>query len=121
MLRHRASLSALRRLRASNSRSRSITVNRRTALLAVVIIATSAVAACTGDPVTRKQQHYAKGTGYLADGKYNEAVLEFRSALQIDPAFADAHHRLGLAYWRKGWIPDARFELEAAVQLGPDR
>jgi len=96
-------------------------VNRRTALLAVVIIATLALAACSGDPVTKKQQHYAKGTGYLADGKYNEAVLEFRSALQIDPSFADAHHRLGLTYWRKGWIPDARFELEAAGQLVPDR
>src|SRR3989449_11687439 len=80
----------------------------------------SLLTACAGDPATKKQQHYSKGTRYLAAGKYNEAVLEFRTALQIDAAFADAHHQLGLAYWRKGWIPDARFELEASARLAPE-
>ncbi|PYM80400.1 MAG: hypothetical protein DME13_23005, partial [Candidatus Rokuibacteriota bacterium] len=88
---------------------------------AFLVIGTLLLTACAGGPATKKQQHYSKGTHYLAAGEYNEAVLEFRTALQVDPGFADAHHQLGLTYWHKGWIPDARFELEAAVRLSPDR
>ena len=74
----------------------------------VLVIGTLLLTACAGGPATKKQQHYSKGTHYLAAGEYNEAVLEFRTALQVDPGFADAHHQLGLTYWHKGWIPADR-------------
>jgi hypothetical protein len=36
------------------------------------------------DPQVRKQQHLERGSRYLADGKYNEAIIELKNALQID-------------------------------------
>src|SRR4029450_2374812 len=61
-----------------------------------------------------------KGVAYLKDGKNNEAVIELRNALQIDPKFAPALHALGRAYKAKGWHFDAARELQRVVEIEPD-
>jgi len=40
--------------------------------------------------------------------------------LQIDPQYRDCHYNLGIAYWRKGRIPEAMAELEMELALHPD-
>src|SRR5262245_44623287 len=79
-----------------------------------------ASAACSGGPAVEKKRQFEKGAQYLKDGKYNEAVIAFRNALQIDPNDADTHYQLGRTYRRKGWIIDARNDFEKAVQGRPD-
>jgi tetratricopeptide (TPR) repeat protein len=53
-------------------------------------------------------------------GKPDKAIIEFRNALQVAPQFAEAHNALGLAYWQKGWIFDARAAFERAIEIRPD-
>src|SRR5438046_2785255 len=88
--------------------------------LAAAVIISLALGACTKDPNVLKQRHVEKGGSYLKDRKYNEAILAFRNAVQIDPNYVDAHVGLARTYRRKGWVIDARNEYEKAMQLRGD-
>ncbi len=68
-------------------------------LLIIPIVAALFIGACT-TPEKAKAQHVARGQALLKDKKFQEAALEFRSALQIDDKLADAH--LGLANTYEG-------------------
>lgn len=52
--------------------------------------------------------------------QYNEAIIELKNALQIDPKFGPAVHLIGRAYSAKGWHLDAVRALRGAVELQPD-
>src|SRR5262245_54667151 len=78
------------------------------------------VAACTRDPDVTKREYLQQGIAYYAEGKYNEAIIKFKNALQIDPKFTPALHAIGRAYRAKSWDLDAMRELRRAVELQPD-
>jgi tetratricopeptide (TPR) repeat protein len=56
------------------------------------------LASCSSDPNTRKLKYLHSGEKYNEAGKYQEAVIEFRNAEEVDPRFAAAHYQLGRAY-----------------------
>src|SRR5436190_7496469 len=85
-------------------------------LLALLI----GLAACTQDPNVRKQRYLERGVKYLAEGKQNEAIIELKNALQIDPKFVPALEAIGRAYLAKAWYGDALRELQRAVEITPD-
>src|SRR5207245_3000613 len=76
--------------------------------------------ACTEDPNVQKQQYLQQGIAYHTERKYNEAIIQLKNALQIDPKFAPALHAIGRAYRAKSWHVDAMRELRRAVELEPD-
>src|SRR5882724_5522931 len=78
------------------------------------------VGACTRDPAIAKQSHLQKARAYYAKSQYNEAIIELKNALQIDPKFSPAVHLIGRAYTAKAWYLDATRELRRAVELDPD-
>jgi tetratricopeptide (TPR) repeat protein len=88
------------------------------ALLAAVAL--MAAVGCSQSAEARKQQAYERGQQYLKDDKLNEAIIEFRNALQIDPDFGPALSALGQAYADKSWFADARRELTRAQKALPD-
>jgi len=53
---------------------------------------------------------------YLAH-QYDESVEHFKKALEMDPNFAQAHKRIGLAYLQEGKCEEAMAELQKAVTL----
>ncbi|HSB52625.1 MAG TPA: tetratricopeptide repeat protein, partial [Dissulfurispiraceae bacterium] len=53
---------------------------------------------CNTDPEKKSQKHFARGQKDLAEQKLDEAIIEFRNALQAVPKFAEAHNQLGRAY-----------------------
>src|SRR5512141_1586041 len=69
--------------------------------LAVVVLG------CSEDPEVKKQRHFSRGEEYLSKHNFDEAIIEFRNAIQVAPRFAEAHNRLGRAYQRKSWMFDA--------------
>ena len=77
-------------------------------------------AGCSSDPNQRKLNYLKGGEKYLQVGKYREAVIEFRNALQIDPRFAEAHYQLGRAYLELKDPKSAYRELNSAVALDPN-
>ena len=72
----------------------------------------------------RTQPNYARvhnrvGTELLKAGKLEEAVAEFKKAIEADPTHAGAHNNLGVTYERLD-REEAQAQLEKAIQLMPD-
>jgi len=87
-------------------------------LLALVTLLGSA--ACSQSPEVKKEKALERGERYLKENKINEAIIEIRIALQIDPEFAPALRALGEAYAEKSWNFDAWRELTRAQRISPD-
>src|SRR5262245_65908614 len=107
---------ARKRLIGSARRGVSMKTRCFTTCLLIVLL----VGACTRDPDVTKRQYLQRGIAYHAEGKYNEAIIKLKNALQIDPKFAPALHAIGRAYRAKSWDLDAMRELRRAVELEPD-
>jgi tetratricopeptide (TPR) repeat protein len=68
---------------------------------------------------TRKSQSPTRSSrsGLLKDKKFQDAALEFRSALQIDERLADAHWGLAQAYEGMQRFQEAFDEMKQTVEL----
>src|ERR1700686_5326303 len=62
-----------------------------------------------------------KGNKLFESGKYSEASLNYRKALQKDPEFGIAYFRLGLSERKQQHYPAAWESLNRAVTLLPTR
>ena len=96
---------------------RAIAIQRTFLPLFCVIGCTFAIVSCRQSP----QAYLAKGNQLYDAGKYDEAVLNYKKALQKDPRFGEASYRLGLAEIKKGDAPEAYRALTSAYSLLPDR
>ncbi|MGI8641467.1 MAG: tetratricopeptide repeat protein [Pyrinomonadaceae bacterium] len=67
-----------------------------------------------------KQKHLARGEEYLQKRKFQEAVMEFRAAADIDKNSADAHWGLARANENLGQFYEAIEELRRVAELSPD-
>jgi tetratricopeptide (TPR) repeat protein len=74
---------------------------------------------CTSDPEAKKRQLLQTGNAYYEKGKYKEASLIYRRALQYDRRFAEAYYRLGLAEVAAGRYAEAMQALQRAADLEP--
>ena len=68
------------------------------------------------DPLSRVIQSWTAFLHY-AWGDYDQAIRQYREALELAPSFAIAHAYLGLVYEQKGMHVEARGELQTAMQL----
>ena len=78
------------------------------------------IGGCTKDPAVAKQKHLEKAKAHYAKNQYNEAIIEVKNALRLDPKFAPALHLIGRAYAGKAWHLDAVRELRRANELDPN-
>jgi tetratricopeptide (TPR) repeat protein len=75
---------------------------------------------CSRDPNVRKRKYFESGQRYFAKGKYQEAIIQFKNAIQVDSAYADAHYQLAQVYLKlQGWR-QAYDEFNRTVELQPD-
>ena len=66
------------------------------------------------------QSQYDLGVRYLSEGKYEEAILAFTAAIEIDPKRAEAFLGRGEAYEKQGDLERAAADYQAAVELEPN-
>ncbi len=66
-----------------------------------------------------KQSYIEKGNKFFAAGKYDEASLNYRAAIQKDATFGEAYYRLGLTAAKLDQVREAYNALFRAVQLLP--
>jgi protein O-mannosyl-transferase len=107
---------------------------------AIVVLATAAAALAVGtwqrnrdyesgvslwrDTVAKAPRnpwaHYNLGIEYTLQGKNDEAMAEYRTALEITPGNAMAHNRLGLALETRGQADEAISHFRRALEIRPD-
>jgi tetratricopeptide (TPR) repeat protein len=68
----------------------------------------------------KKIRHLTSAKRDFAAGKYEEAEIEYRRVLQVDPANATAISQLGVIYYEQGRFPQALGLLKKATELTPD-
>ena len=53
-------------------------------------------------------------------GKYKEAEISIRKAIQLKPDFSDAHFNLGIVFISLGELKEAEISIRKAIQLKPE-
>ncbi len=64
--------------------------------------------------------HFNLGCDQGDKGRWDEAIAEYRRAIQLKPDYAEAHLNLGFALGRKGQPEEEIAEYRRAVALKPD-
>lgn len=88
-------------------------------VLAAAILCTS-LTGCSVNPETAKQKYFARAEQYFLEKKFDEAIVEYRGALQQDPKFAEARFKLAEAYVAKNDYRSAYPEYIRAADSKPD-
>jgi tetratricopeptide (TPR) repeat protein len=93
--------------------------NGRIPVLSGLFVAVLLTSSCS-DPQTQKLQHVARGDQYVAEKRDDFAVIEYASAVKIDPKFGEARFKLAQAYERMNNLPAAGAEYIRAADALPD-
>jgi tetratricopeptide (TPR) repeat protein len=86
-------------------------------LTAVIATALLALVSCSRDPNAAKKHYTDKGNEYFNRGKYKEAAIMYRNALQKDQRYGPAHYHLALTDLKLGQIPGAVHEFRVSIEL----
>lgn len=78
------------------------------------------LASCGGDPTEQAERYTQQGNKFFDLGKYKEASIMYRRALQKDRLYADAYYRLGLTAIELGALGEAVDNLRRAIDQDPD-
>ena len=65
--------------------------------------------------------YVAKGNTFFDAGKYDDAIINYKKALQRDGKFGEGYYRLGLAELKTGKTREAYAALNTASTLLPNR
>jgi len=64
--------------------------------------------------------HYNLGLAYQEQGRHDDAVREYRTAINLRPDLFSPHFNLGLVYRAQGRLDDAVREYQVAMKIRPD-
>jgi tetratricopeptide (TPR) repeat protein len=92
-----------------------MTLASRSASLILLALVLLIACGCGRSP----QTYVARGNRLADAGKYPDAVLEYRKALQKAPGLGEAYYRLGLAQIKENLRADAYSSLRRASELMP--
>lgn len=87
--------------------------------LSIALLALSAWLVGCADDADRVAKFMESGAAYVAEGKHEEAVIEFKNVLQIEPENPAAHEALSLAYLETAKPREAYWEMSETVRLDP--
>jgi tetratricopeptide (TPR) repeat protein len=92
-------------------------MSRAIFLILPLVVSAGVMVSCRQSP----EQYVAKGNNFFTAGKYEDAIINYKKAIQRDPKFGDGYYRLGLAELKTGKGRDAYSALNSASILLPDR
>ena len=85
----------------------------------VIILAALTLVSCSRDPNVAKKRYLENGNKYFAKGKFKEASIMYRNALQKDQRYGLAYYHLALTDLKLGRVPNSLGELRRAIELVP--
>ena len=85
--------------------------------LIIFCILVLALSGCS--PEAKKERHWKKAEQYFSENKMQEAILEYKNVIQLDPKDAKAHYKLGLTYLKAGQFREVFSEISKTVELDP--
>jgi len=92
-------------------------------ILGLVFLLASSVVGCAAG----YQKHFEQGNAHLAQGQWDEAIIQYTEAIQLNPEFADAYAKRAVAYLQEreyGLAPGNEYnsviaDCEKAIELNP--
>lgn len=91
------------------------------ATLAALLVILAVVPACSTDPEKAKTEFLQSGDRFAAEKKYQEAIVQYRNALQQDAQFGEARLKLAETYETLGDASNAYREFIRAADSLPGR
>ncbi len=91
----------------------------RQLLLVIGVLASVVLPGCSRDPKVLRERCISNGNKYFQNGKYRQASILYRRALQFDPKYAEAHYRLGLTAMQLKDYSTAAQSFQRACDLDP--
>ncbi len=93
------------------------------ALLFSVLLLFGLVIGCAAPLVATlksPEEHYELGRDYYRSEQYEEAIGEFKKAIEINPQYAIARRNLARAYTKTARYDEAIDELKKAIKVNPN-
>lgn len=87
--------------------------------VAVVLVCATLAGGCSKDPEVAKREYLTSGNTYFEQGKYAEATVEYRNAIQQDPRFGEARYKLAETHVKLNQPLEAYREYIRAADLLP--
>ena len=100
-----------------HSRWNVFSLGNGASLLLLLLAMLAVLPACRS--TLRAREHVEKGNEYFAEKRLPSAENEYQQAIRINPDFADAYYRLGLAQIQQEYTTAAAQSLARAVELDP--
>ncbi len=97
-----------------------MSIRTQSRCVSVLIVGALVVAGCSWSPEARKQRFLESGDAYFRDGKFSEAAIQYRNAVQIDARFGAARLGLARSHEKLGDRRRALAEYVRAADLLPD-
>jgi tetratricopeptide (TPR) repeat protein len=91
----------------------------RTRVVPILLMVLLGLVACTRDPNVAKVRYLESGNKYFSKGKYKEARIMYKDALQKDQRYGPAYYKLGLTALQLGSAAEAVQALRRALELLP--
>lgn len=88
-------------------------------LIVCLVFALGLLSGCSKSDEEQFSIHMERGNSYMQEGKGEEAILEFKNALQIKPDSAEVYHPLAKALLSRGKAREAFQALRKAVEKDP--
>ena len=67
-----------------------------------------------------KEEHFEQAVNAFGDEKLDDAIANYKKALEIDPKYQDALHGLGMAQFQAGRVDDAIQTAKQLIEIDPD-
>ena len=62
--------------------------------------------------------YYNRGNAYIAQGRYDQTILDYTKAIEINPRLGPAYHNRALAYYDKREYDKAWHDIHKTESLG---
>lgn len=85
----------------------------------LIVLASVLATSCAKNPEVAKRAYLKSGDAYFAEKQYNEAIVQYRNAVQQDSRFGEARYKLAEAYLRINDPAGAYREYIRAADLMP--